>query len=72
MSNDKVIQDAFVAIKNVKWRDCEENERFQWYYAEGMHYVVKDNETNAHWFVKAKSPMTAYEYVKGKLANELK
>lgn len=69
MSADKVIQETFLTLKTVKWHDCEEDNNFQWYYAEDSHYVMNEKRTNAYWFVKAKSPIKAYEYVKGKIAN---
>ena len=66
MSVDKAFQDVFKAMKNVKWRDCE-NSQYKWYYAEDCHYIIKDEKTNALWFVKAKSPQNAFDIVKNKL-----
>ena len=67
---DKVIQNMFSIVKEIKWRICEEDSNFQWYYAEDNHYVFNDKRTNAMWLVKAKSPVKAYEYVKGKFCND--
>lgn len=64
---DEAIQKVFTALKSVRWRDCDEDNRFQWYYAEEMHYVVQNKDTGAYWFVKAKSPASAYESVRRKL-----
>lgn len=70
MQIDVTIQNMFKAFKNIKWRECESNSRLSWYYAEDMHYIVTDSKTNAYWFVKAKSPASACEYVIRKLTNE--
>ena len=59
MQADSVIQEIFSVFKNVRWRDCETDTQFEWYYAESMHYVIHNKETNAYWFVKAKSPASA-------------
>ena len=67
MGFDKAIQDIFGVVKKVKWRDCEEDSRFQWYYAEENHYLISDKKTGAYWFIKAKSPSSAFESVKGRL-----
>lgn len=66
-SNDDAFQAVFVAIKSVRWRDCEQDNNYEWYYAEEEHYVIRDKKTHAYWFAKAKSPYKAFEYVKGKL-----
>ena len=66
---DKLIQEMFAMKSNVKWRNCDDDTRFQWYYAEDNHYLILDTITSAMWFVKAKSPASAYEHVKGKLSN---
>ena len=69
MNADNAIQTVFSAIKNIKWRDCEENDCFEWYYAEDMHYVIRKKENGACWFVKAKSPEAAYSSVMRKIIN---
>lgn len=63
MQNDSNIQEIFKTLKNVTWRDCETNDKFEWYYAENMLYVIHEKESNAYWFVKSKSPNSAYEVV---------
>ena len=67
MQLDTTIQSFFQSIKNIRWRECEENDRLQWYYAENTYYVVNDKETNAYWFVNAKSPVKACAYALSKL-----
>lgn len=67
MNNDSVIQRIFTTLKELKWRDCEQNPDYEWYYAEDMHYIIRQKQTNACWFVKAKSPLTAFEYVINKM-----
>ena len=67
MQTDDAVQGMFNIIKNIRWRDSEESESLKWYYAENCHYIVKDTETNAYWFVTAKSPVNACDYVIGKL-----
>ena len=61
MQTDDIIQNMFKTIKNVKWRDCEENEEYEWYYAESMHYIIHNKRTHAYWLVKAKSPSMAFD-----------
>ena len=68
MNVDSIVQNAFTAFKNIKWRDCEQNKDYEWYYAENMHYVIRQKKTNAYWFIKSKSPITALETVLNKLA----
>ncbi len=63
MNTDTIIQNIFTSLKNVRWRDCEANNQYEWYYAESMHYVIHNKETNAYWFVKAKNPDSAFGYV---------
>ena len=65
-----MIQEIFTVFQKVKWRDCEENDDYEWYYAELMHYVVHNKRTNAYWFVKSKNPSNAYDIVKKKLSKE--
>lgn len=67
MNADTVIQNAFTAMKNVRWRNCEENTGYEWYYAEDCHYIVRNKVTSACWFVKAKSPNSAFEIVMKKI-----
>ena len=67
MSTDDTIQAVFTALKNIRWRDCEANAEFEWYYAESMHYVIRKKSNGACWFVKAKSPDSAYEIVSRKV-----
>lgn len=66
-NNDDVFQAIFIAIKNVRWRNCEEDSDYEWYYAEEMHYAIRHKPTQAYWFVKAKSPNKAFECVKGRV-----
>ena len=61
MQADSIIQNIFTVFKNIKWRECETDARFEWSYAESMHYVVHDKVTNAYWFIKGKSPSNACE-----------
>ena len=63
MGTDKTIRDMFTVVKNIKWN---EEEGFQWYYAEDNHYIVSEKKTGALWLIKAKSPIKAIECVKGK------
>lgn len=67
MQTDTAIQTIFNVLKNVTWRKCDNNDRFEWYYAESMHYVIHDTLTNGYHFVKAKSPNNAYEVVAKKV-----
>ena len=67
MNIDDAIQKAFTAMKNVRWRDCESDNAYEWYYAESMLYVIRQKETGAHWFIKSKSPDTALECVLNKI-----
>ena len=61
INSDDAIQATFTALKSVRWRDCEENINYEWYYAEDRHYVIHNKETNAYWFVKGGSPSNAFE-----------
>ena len=70
MQTDSVIQSFFAVLKSIKWRDCETDVQFEWYYAESMHYVIHNKETNAYWFVKAKSPASACETVIKKMKGD--
>ena len=70
MNVDKIIQDFVLTPKIIRWRPCDGNERYQWYYAENNIYVINDAKTNAFWFVKAKSPISAWETVKEKIKEE--
>ena len=67
INSDDAFQAIFTAIKNVRWRDCEENDDFEWYYAEDRHYAIHRKSTNAYWFVKSGNPMSAYETVMSNL-----
>ena len=68
MQTDAMIQALFKSFQSIKWRDCEENKRFEWYYAEDNHYVVREKVTKAYWFISAKSPSKACESVLAKLS----
>ena len=67
MQPDTVIQALFNVLKEIKWRECESNDNFEWYYAEAMHYIVHEKATDSYYFVKAKSPNNAYETVRKKI-----
>ena len=71
MQADSVIQNVFTVLKNIRWRDCESNNQLEWYYAESTHYVIHDKETNAYWFIKAKSPTTACDIALKRLKNDV-
>ena len=64
MNADVTIANVVYAFKGIKWRDCESDDAYEWYYAENMLYVIREKKTRAYWFVKAKSPQTAYECMK--------
>ena len=63
MQTDIAFQTVFSAIKKVKWRECEQNNLYEWYYAESQIYIIHSKESDAYFFVKAKSPLNAYEHV---------
>ena len=63
MQVDSIIQNFFAVVKNIKWRNCEEHDGLEWYYAEDMHYIIRQQSTNAFFFVKAKSPNSACDIV---------
>lgn len=67
MQVDAVIQTLFKAFQSFKWKDCEADSRYEWYYAEDNHYVVHDKVTKAFWFIVAKSPVKAFESVMSKI-----
>lgn len=69
MRTDSAIQEAFKALKAVKFTEYEINPRYQWYYAEDCHYVVNDTKTNAIWLIKARSPLSAFDAVQNKLTD---
>lgn len=68
-NTDDTIQAMFTLLKDgyIRWRDCEDNQDYEWYYAEATHYMVREKKTGAVWFVKAKSPSYALEYVANKI-----
>lgn len=70
MNADSVIQTIFSTFKNIRWRECDENQNYEWYYAEDCHYVIRNKITSAYWFIKAKSPNSAFEIVMKKINNE--
>ena len=61
MQIDSIIQTLFTSLKNIKWRNFDNDNRLEWYYAESMCYVVHDKTSNAYYFIKAKSPINAYD-----------
>ena len=69
ISNDELFQSVAKAINNVRWRACEEDDAYEWYYAEDMLYVIRLKSANAYWFIKAKSPSKAFETIKGRVTN---
>ena len=69
ISNDELFQGVLKAINSVRWRDCEEDDSYEWYYAEDMLYVIRLKLVNAYWFIKAKSPSKAFEIIKGRITN---
>ena len=71
MQIDTTIQSMFTIFKSIRWRDCEEDSNYEWYYAESMHYLVHDKTTNAYWFIKAKSPSNAYDIVLRKVGGNI-
>ena len=67
INSDDAIQMIYTVVKNIRWRDCDENSEYEWYYAEDMHYMVRNKKTSAIWFIKAKSPSNAYDIVMKKV-----
>ena len=67
MTNDEVIQKAFGVLPMMKWRNCEEDDAYEWYYAENNYYVIRHKHTDAYWCVKQKSPSKALECIKRKM-----
>ena len=67
MQVDSVIQSFFTICKNIKWRKFDNDSRLEWYYAENMQYVIHDTLTSGYYFIKAKSPINAYDIVEKKV-----
>lgn len=56
---DKTIRECFHIMHGIRWRDFEVYDRYQWYYAENLTYLVQDKWTGAVWCVFAENPMNA-------------
>ena len=69
MQTDVLIQTLFKSLSTIRWKDYDSNPRFRWYYAENNCYFVNDKVTNGMWFVQAKSPVKACDYVIAKFEN---
>lgn len=71
MCVDMAIQNAYKALKSVRWHDFREvggdEPYFDWYYAENQLYVIRDRVMEQYYFVKARSPLDALKEFKGRI-----
>lgn len=65
---DKNIHNFYEDIKDIAWLDFKvvglENKFYDYYYAEGELYIIRDRVTKGMWFIKARSPKEALETLK--------
>ena len=65
---DKYIQIFYENIENIQWLDFRvvglENKFYEYYYAEGELYIIRDRVSKAMWFIEARSPKEALETLK--------
>ena len=62
---DKYIHIFYENLENIQWLDFRvvglENKFYEYYYAEGELYIIRDRVSKAIWFIKAKSPKEALD-----------
>ena len=65
---DKYIHIFYENIENIQWLDFRvvglENKFYEYYYAEGELYIIRDRVSKAMWFIEARSPKEALETLK--------
>lgn len=65
---DKNIHRFYEDIRDIVWLDFKvvglENKFYEYYYAEGELYIIRDRVSKAMWFINAKSPKEALEELK--------
>ena len=65
---DKNIHNFYEDIENIRWLDFKvvglENKFYEYYYAEGELYIIRDRVSKAIWFIKARSPKEALDILK--------
>ena len=71
MGTDQMIHKVLEDFDQVRWRDCCDygapDDVYEWYYAENMLYVVRHKKLKTYYFVKAKSPASAYKLMMSKI-----
>lgn len=62
---DKYIHIFYENIENIQWLDFRvvglENKFYEYYYAEGELYIIRDRVSKAMWFIEARSPKEALD-----------
>ena len=57
MSTDEVFQEVFKRMDKVRWRGFENDERYEWYYAEEGIYAIRRKASGEVMYLKAFAPM---------------
>lgn len=67
MSVDEHIHELHKQLDKMLWRDFDNEEQYEWYYAENNLYLLRYKPTGELAFIKGKSPDSALKTLENKV-----